>query len=134
MIAGNIRAPLAKWLSRAAEYAAIGGGANFTALLYCSCALPSLSYLSQFFPPPWGGTRTELNVLTRLLRLPGSPWRRQDWAALHLWGGPRIQSLLALSLATLLRSALKTFPGWRGLLARLVFFAKRELPVTRLTR
>ena len=73
-------------------------------------------------------------MMLTVLRLPQNTFCHNDFLYLHTIGGPKLRSITAACSAALIRSAVKTTPGWRGWIEQLSNAATRFLPLEPLVR
>ena len=102
-------APLSKWRARAVSIAITGAPASAAARLYNSRAAPVVQYGAQLLLPPKCIRRRESFTLHKLLHLPPNVFDYGSLFHLDSVGGPRLIPLLPGMLASLLRTAIKTF-------------------------
>ena len=106
-------APTRKWRSRAAAIANRHSAASVPTFQYNTRALPVLGYKMQLALPPNRIFRLEMGVLTHVLHMATRALDRSAFFNLSSVGGPNIKSMKALSVATLMRTTIKTIPSWR---------------------
>eukprot|EP00959_Pyramimonas_sp_CCMP1952_P202271 4229675-Pyramimonas_sp.AAC.1 len=109
--------------------AAGGSATEVAALLYRRRAVTVLSYVAQFMIIPPHLRKSEYQQLARLFKTPFRCWANADWHRLKDWGGPQTTSILALCLASLMRSCRCTLPCWRECMGILEETAWAELPL-----
>ena len=109
------RSPIAKWSNRTAMISA-GAPCGVLVTLYNTRALTTLSYVAQFSLPPDRIYPRERALLGRLLHFPGNVLASSDVFSLRRWGSHDINSLLAMSVAILMRAALVTLTTWPSML------------------
>eukprot|EP00959_Pyramimonas_sp_CCMP1952_P174377 3644330-Pyramimonas_sp.AAC.1 len=95
--------PWAKYKMRVGALAASSAPLSLNALNYVIRAVPTLSFVAQFFALPDGIRKFDIHVLVRLLRFPGGALRLVDFFALKDWGGPKLRNMVAMSEAALIR-------------------------------
>eukprot|EP00959_Pyramimonas_sp_CCMP1952_P328410 6875487-Pyramimonas_sp.AAC.1 len=59
---------------------------------------------------------------------------RSDYFGLAAWGGPKVHSANVMCLASLMRSAMITFPQWPSLWQQFMRAAERNRPVVALAQ
>ena len=96
-----------------------GAPSGVLVALYNTRALTTLSYVAQFSLPPDMIYPRERALLGRLLHFPGNAMASSDVFSLRRWGSYDINSLLAMSLAILMRAALVTLSTWPSMLEHL---------------
>ena len=107
---------------------------KFNAHTYNTRVLPVTSYVAQLLPIPSKFMQLERSVLHTTLRMPQNSLRHADFMHLHKIGGPKFRSISAASVATLIRTALKTVTSWRGWIAQLEEAADRYLSANAVVR
>ena len=100
------------WQQYASRLQSINNGKASVALnafTYNSRVVPVASYVAQLIPLP--DSFTERFDILSVLRC-ANCLRHSDMFELHKYGGPKIRSISAASIAALTRTALKTISEW----------------------
>ena len=123
-------APLAKLMSRSREIFASGASPSLAGALLQQRGIAALTYVAQFTPPPPGIIRTDVQVLSRVLRAPGIFICRQ--VAAHMQAIFKISCSLpsATCWAALLRARVSTFAPLAPIAAELHAHAEQHLSLS----
>jgi len=121
-------APSGKWLSRAKMVAASSMPTALSAQAYNKRVITTLGYVAQFSRLPPAVIASERGILAGLLHVPHNAFAHADYFHLWRWGSIKIMSVQALTLAILMRSALKTLSTWPQAALKLQHAAQEHLP------
>ena len=91
--------------------------------------VPVASYIAQLLPIPDRFMQIERALLHTVLRLPQNALCHADFFHIHEIGGPSLRSFNAASVAALMRSAIRTIPGWKFWITQLADAAQNFLPL-----
>jgi len=107
------------------------GSATITlnVISYNSRVVPVGSYVAQLLPCPPSLPPLERAAMHTVLRLPQNSLTHSDLVNLQGAGGPKMRSISAACTSALIRSALKTVPGWKKWLEQLNTAADSFLPI-----
>ena len=109
-----------EWINRTNLIAATKAPPALAVAMYNKQAVTVLPYLMQLYLPSRKMCEREHYVLARLLHVPPSSFRAGEFTVLGQWGSPQPLSLTILSVATLIRTALKTTQAWIRARERLI--------------
>ena len=124
-------ATLAKWKDRAVAVARTQSAASVSSFLYNNRALPVLGYVAQLAELPESFARAEKVVVHHLLHVAMNSMDAATPFNLQSVGGPRIVSAKVMATATMIRTAIRTLPGWPEQKAILADAALEHLPYVR---
>ena len=94
---------------------AAGAPAMVAARMYNERALSTFSYIARLALPPEHLQHAERTLLGHLLHLPPQALSGNDFFALAQWSNITIKSMLATSVAVIIRSVLVTLKTWRSM-------------------
>ena len=103
--------PLAKYKLRVEEIAASGAPAVLAVHHYNTRAVSVLGYVAQFIPPPPNIKKIEMGAISRLLHLATSSLDFHSIFQLENACGLKIQCVLAVMTASMVRASVDTFQG-----------------------
>lgn len=126
------QSPLSKWISRTLTIAASGLPTGVGIELYHTRSLTTLSYISQFALLPGLAFSRERALLGKLLHFPGNTLAASDYFSMSKWGSYPIRSVLAYSIAVLMRSALVTHQSWKAMHSMLKEQAEKNIDLHQL--
>ena len=104
-------APLAKFGLRVEEIAATGAPAVLAVQHYNTRAVSVLGYVAQFIPPPPNIKAVEMGARSRLLHMATSSLDYHSTFQLECVVGLKIQCVLAVMIASMVRASIDTFSG-----------------------
>eukprot|EP00959_Pyramimonas_sp_CCMP1952_P262345 5485714-Pyramimonas_sp.AAC.1 len=126
--------PQLKYFHRCSGVARLGASTEVSARTYNRRCVTVLSYVAQFLHLPPALLGREFVQFSKIFHMPHNRLKHSDWMNLEKCGGPRLTSMQALSLASLMRASLYTFDAWRSAMQELRETADLCLPLPEVSR